>query len=439
MRRYREVGLRIGGTIVAYGVSQILIGAAAFLRIPLLIDHFGTVVFGFFSVVVGLWPWFNVPWDALRQAARVRAAEDPRASIAPRAAVLSVSQSTRVSAVAVLALAAVVGISPYFSDLARTSRVEPGTALLAALSLGLAAATGCFLAPHLGVAEFRGFTTRANISFALSALLGLPAIILGIGHGWSLPALVAITAFSYVLPLAAIRWWVRLGAKPAVAQKESLRAGDRAVRRMAVWSSAGVLGMGLDTLIVGIVLGPVDAGTYAVVQRVLVLALIVPTALGGLVTSYFARLRMAETSETTLRSVSKVCGLYCLGGGAMALGFLLVGPRLVDSLTRGQLAAPPELFAAFSLMIFFHYATSPLLASMTSSSGLKARNAIYILASVLNLALSLTLPRFVGISGPALASAVAGGLVLVITYLRLRRHAQDYFGQSEQLRPEIVR
>jgi O-antigen/teichoic acid export membrane protein len=432
MRRHKGAAFRVGAAILAYGFSQAIIGAAAFYRIPLLLDHFGPAVFGFFAILVGLWPWFNVPWDALKQAARVRAAEDPAAKGSARAAVSSLSASMRHCALAALAVAIVLGLSPFVIGLAKTAGIDRTDAFLAASSLGLAAALGCLFAPHFGVAEFHGATTRANLSHGLSAAVGLPAIVLAVGLDWSVATMVALTAFSYLLPLVTIRWWVALGARPVPATKESITEGNRTVRRLMVWSSAGVLGTGLDTLIVGVVLGPIDAGTYSVVQRVLVLALLVPTALGGLVTSHFARLRMTRSAEAVFRNVHRVFGLYCLVGAAVAAAFVVFAPLLVGWLTSEQLVAPLALYASFALTIFFHYASSPLLASMTSAKGLRVRNAVYVAASGLNIATSLALPRLIGLSGPAVASAGAGLLVLCVTCWQIRRNAAQIYGRDEK-------
>lgn len=434
--RFPEFWARIGRrketraialTVLAYGASQVLIATAAIVRIPLLVSELGAPAFGVFMVILGLWPWFNACWDAIRQATRVRALDELGRGNAPHSAVASMSRVTTRWALITLAVSVALAVSPVLTHMGSRASVSADETRGACVLLGLVAAAGIKIAPRAGLLEAEGRTVVVNLAASLVAVPGLPLLLLALALDAPFYALVGVTLGAYLLPFALLGSVGSSESRARGRRTEDERESASVVRKMSIWTFSGVLGSGLDTLAVALLMGPTTAGVYAVVQRLMAFALLIPTALGGYITRRFARLRyQSDPEEVSLDVVRAMLG-YLLVGGLVALTFFEFAPVCVDVLTRGALTAPSSLYLAMSGVILTQYASSPLLASLTSGHGLTVRNRIVVVASVVNVGLTFLLTSTVGTAGPAIATAVAGFVTLAVVGALLRTRPVQLF------------
>lgn len=414
-------------TVLAYGFSQVVIGVAAVVRIPLLVSELGAPAFGVFMVVIGLWPWLNAGWDAVRQATRVRVADSLASGGSAERALASMHRvSVRWSAGALVACV-FLAASPILVHVGSSGTISANAMRASCIALGVVAALGMRLAPRVGMLEAQGRTAPVNLAASLTGLVGLPILVVALALHVSFAGLVGVALVGYLLPFLALAVVTRGTTSGVGYRKEDEVESAAVARRMGIWTVVGVLGSGLDTVAVALFMGPTTAGVYAVVQRLLAFALLIPTALGGHVTSRFARLRHQQEPRAVAHDVLRTMRGYILVGALVSVVFVWLAPACVELLTHGTLTAPRSLYLAMAGVILTQYATSPLLASLTSSVGLGVRNRIISIAAVGNIALTFVLASWMGTAGPAVATAVAGTAIAVMALVVASRRSHAVF------------
>jgi O-antigen/teichoic acid export membrane protein len=170
-----------------------------------------------------------------------------------------------------------------------------------------------------------------------------------------------------------------------------------------------------DRLVVGAVLGPLEAGLYAVVYS---LASVVSLLHGALTTMFFPKQVRLEARHAALadRWLLRIAGVFLACAMAQGVVLALVGEQLVSWLVDG--AVPDEPIPLLLVVITLGVAlygvgrivgTKLLVAKRTGRAAL-----VWGGAAVANLALNLVLVPAAGLTGAAISTVVAYGLALVV-------------------------
>lgn len=410
--------------VLAYGASQLVIGAGGLIRIPLLVTALGATQYGRLTVLLAAWPWLASLSEAVRQAARVRVAEGggDGGDFLRRS-------TGRAGAAFCLVGGALVG-SPVVYGQIIGDEESAGVVWLSIWILAFAAGWSCLLGRAVGALEGLGHTGAVNLAYSLSTIVGLPVLVLALEFHPSLPVVVLASAVGFVAPFA---WLVMVyrrrpetsGPRGAVGGRPGRegRASDvRLVGHMWIWSATALLGSGLDIIVVGVVLGGEGAATYSVAQRLMTFATLVPVALGGFTTAYFAKARSAGADGASLlRRLHRVTLLYALVSAVATLAFVAVAPAVEQVLGRGQISAPQSLYWALGLVALVGGLGSPLMASLTTPAGLRLRNVTVLSLSLANVIATIAVTPWMGLVGPAVSTVVANLLIAVVLYGSVRR------------------
>lgn len=387
------------GAIASFGLAQFLNAAAGLVRIPLLVRALGSTGYGRLSVILAIWPWAALPGQAIKQSSRLRAAEGRRLHRSAGVPLLWVGP-LGVACTAIAAFA-VVPSDPTFRSIAVFSAI---------FALGLAAIIYALCAARVGELEATGRAAAVNAATASSAVLGLPAVACAIAVGLDdvfTMALISVVALS--LPHASLLSVKRTDLLASIADPVSDR---RLVRLQLSGTIASLLGAGADVILVGVIVGSDAAGVYAVAYKVLSLALLAPLGVQGVISARFGRLRatglLSQFRYTLGRSTLVLGGYGLLAGGAIAL----FGPDFTAVLTSGAVERANGLYILLGLITLTGCTASPLLAAMSDSAGLTARNRVLAGAGMLNVGLSIPLAALVGLEGPAVATVGSNILIL---------------------------
>jgi O-antigen/teichoic acid export membrane protein len=97
----------------------------------------------------------------------------------------------------------------------------------------------------------------------------------------------------------------------------------------------------------------------------------------------------------------------------LSIGLILAGPALVSTWTQGQLTPPPELFPALAASTVALAVAAVFQMLLNGAQAMRFQYAVWTVAVVLSIGLSIILTSLIGVSGPAIAAALVIGLVLV--------------------------
>ena len=408
-------------------LSSAAAGVGSFVRIPLTIAAIGVPGYGALSTICALfgWVWF-IPAGA-RNAGGAVAVSPDHADAEPSAAARTVTRETFRHSVLVLCLLVVLVLVLPWHTLVDPGHTMSSTVLelvlLASIVIGMASVPGAAL---LGVYTTRGRFRDQNaavlIGLAVTTVLAVLAFALGAGPGWFTVIWVASLAVP-ALPVAL--WSVR-----------SLTRRDRAstlhvgsMSGSSLWIAAGQqFASGFDLVIISVVLGSQAAASYGLVTRLAQFALIpligaVPVltrSAGHARASGLPRARRAARSLTLLVAATQTAGL---------VAFVVLGGWASRLLSGGHIVPPTSLLLATAGWGVTETLRRCLMSASATTPGLSHWRRANLGFALPNLALSVLLTKYVGVSGPMLGSLIAVGAMVVVAAWSLRPTLREALGR----------
>lgn len=424
------------------GYVTLVLGALlGFILTPILLSSLGTTGFGVWSLILGTVGYLALLEAGLGFATTTRVAAAEAEGPQAISKVLSTSLGLCVciaggGLLITLGLAAafplIFGVPPDLAGDARIAMFLVGTwQMLTFVSLVLTASllgTG-----RMYIVNYSGFAVSSLASIA-------QAVVLLSGGG--LESIAAIQVVGAAVTIVVFRWQVRR-ALPAL--RIRIRAFERPTARRllalgwrnSVFSVASVLAFGSDVVLVGLLLDPTAAATYAIAFRAYMLLQRVATGVLGAVGPAHSYAAHHSTNERRFR-------LYCLATLATlclaAFGALTVG-IFASPLLQIWLGTFPDdassilviLCAVLVLQAPGVNAASLLLNSEQASELMR----ITLIAAGLNILASVVFTLTLGAVGPALGSLLA---VTLVDVMYLPRYICRMLGQpnSELLRRVLL-
>lgn len=256
----------------------------------------------------------------------------------------------------------------------------------------------------------RGVTVALGLT-ALSSGLGLNGLAVAyvVGGGLSAVAGYVWLRTHFFAPRLA----VDLAASGSLL-RQSLPLGGAIVLSMAFTRTPIFL---LDAL-----WGSVAVGLYGVAQKLTEPLAMIPAAFMAAVFPAFSQ-GLSEDADRARALGARSMRLLGLAGGAIALGSVLAGPRLIDWLYAGQYAGAErsvQVLGVAVLLTFLNYGLTHFLIAMNR----QALNLLFTgVIFVFNVGACLILiPRF-GPAGAAASVLLSEGLLLLLCRRTLRDHA----------------
>ena len=403
-----------GITLVAYAISQAIVMAGAFVRIPLVSGAVGAVGYGHFVVITSLFPFIGLVAMAMQSAARVEISERPWRARATLGALTKLG--LKGFAVTLVAAVLIASCGPFF--------VEPELAHLAAAALAVMA-LALLLAPSSGALEAYGHTAVAHLTLAMNSLVSIPLLVIGFVLTKSVWVAVVSSAIGVVAPGAFAAMWLRrrtgyrqeASARPT--PKET-RTVTRLVGSMTGWSVTSMMIYAFDPLIVATVAGAVAAGSFGVAGRLLIMVVILSEGLNALFTVRFSRLRAAGDPHATRAALRRFTGVMALAAFGLGVVYVVIGPRLAGLLTHGQVPAPLNLYLAMAVSGWLTVATRPFAAALSGPDAAGFRARVGLVWGMINLLTSIGLGLAIGMLGPLIASIVCNTSMYIMLWMAAR-------------------
>jgi hypothetical protein len=408
-------------------LSSAAAGVGSLIRIPLTIAAIGVPGYGALSTICALfgWVWF-IPAGA-RNAGGAMAVSPGHVGAEPATLARTVTRATFRHSVLVLpVLALLVLVLPWHTlvDPGHTmSRTVLELVLFASIVIGMASVPGAAL---LGVQTTRGRFRDQNLAIvtgiAVTTALAALAYTLGAGPGWFTVVWVASLAVP-ALPVAL--WWLRTLTRPG---PETI-ADEASISGSSLWIAAGQqLASGFDLVIISVILGSEEAAAYGLVTRLVQFALIpiigaVPVltqSAGRARASGLPRARKAARSLTLLVAGTQTAGM---------VAFVVLGGWASRLLSGGHIAPPTSLLLATAGWGVTETLRRCLMSASATPPGLSHWRRANLGFALPNLALSVLLTEYVGVSGPMLGSLIAVGAMVVVASWSLRPALREALGR----------
>lgn len=399
-------------TLLAYGLSQVVVLAGAVVRIPLITHALGETGYGRFVVVTSLWPVVQLLAHGLSSTARVVVAERPGRA----GGTMRVLRRTGTKEGAALLVLSVL-LAPVLAAL-----VGPGFAW-SVLWVGVAAMVTLPVAGHQGLLEGSGRTAVTHLTLATTTVVGLPALVLALGLRQDLTTVVAASMVGFVAPYLTARlltrWLVPRLETPGGEDEGLLLTGLNGA--MTAWALSNVLVYVFDPVILMVTTGEAAAGQYGLASRVTGLVTAVPVALGGLLTVWLSRAR-ARGGADVRRKILLSTAVFTLAGTLLAAFCIVVGPAVGDLLSRGSVGTPQALYTWLGIYGGLTCASSPLVAAWAAPRAAAVRGRVGLVLGVVNVGASWVLAMALGLVGPVVATVACNAVVvLVLAWLTWRR------------------
>jgi hypothetical protein len=419
----RHLRSGIQSTVLSSGAA----GLGSLIRIPLTIAAIGVAGYGALSTICALFGWVFFIAAGARNAGGAVAVSHAHSEDEPTWVARLVARETfRQAALVVGLLAVLVIVLPWHTLVDPThtmSRTVLEVVLFASLVIGLAAVPGAAL---LGVYTTRGRFRDQNVAIvtgiAVTTALAALAYAVGADPGWFTVIWVASLAVP-ALPVL-----LRYRRDPADRTHQAT-PDIRSISGSSLWIAAGQqFASGFDLVIISVLLGSEEAAAYGLVSRLAQLALTpligavpVLTQAGGRARS--ARLPRGRRAARSLTLV--VAGLQCAG----LVIFVVLGGWASRLLSGGHIAPSTLLLLATAGWGLTETARRCLMSASATAHGLGYWRKANLAFAVPNLALSVILTKYVGVSGPMLGSLVAVGAMVAVAAWSLRGDLKEALGR----------
>ncbi len=151
---------------------------------------------------------------------------------------------------------------------------------------------------------------------------------------------------------------------------------------------------------------------YSVAAPLLTAALAVIGAGGGSLWAVFAERR--DSASTTWSALTRLVGVFAAGGIVVGVGLVAVGPFVADFVGNGEVTAPRGVFVSFAVLVLVLAVWWPLAMYLTRPTDLRRQAWWHGGMVVTNVGASIPLAIWLGAAGPALGSALAAAVWLLI-------------------------
>jgi O-antigen/teichoic acid export membrane protein len=206
-------------------------------------------------------------------------------------------------------------------------------------------------------------------------------------------------------------------------------ADEASISGSSLWIAAGQqLASGFDLVIISVILGSEEAAAYGLVTRLVQFALIpiigaVPVltqSAGRARASGLPRARKAARSLTLLVAGTQTAGM---------VAFVVLGGWASRLLSGGHIAPPTSLLLATAGWGVTETLRRCLMSASATPPGLSHWRRANLGFALPNLALSVLLTEYVGVSGPMLGSLIAVGAMVVVASWSLRPALREALGR----------
>ena len=413
--------------IQSTALSTVAAGVGSVIRIPLTIAAIGVSGYGALSTICALFGWIFFMAAGARNAGAALAVSPGHEDEDPATTASSVARATFRHAAPVLGLLLVlVAVLPWHTlvDPDHTmSRPLLEAVLFASIAIGLVSVPGAAL---LGVVTTRGRFRDQNLAviagIAVTTALAVAAFAVGAGPGW----FTLIWVASLAVPALPVALWF---PKKASGRRQTLRQDVGNMSGSSLWIAAGQqFSSGFDLVIISVILGSEAAAAYGLVSRIAQLALTPVIGAMPVLTQSAGRARVSgrARSRRAARSLNLLVGsLQCAG----IVLFVALGGWACRLLSSGHISPSMSLLLASGGWAVTDTARRCLMSASATSHGLRHWRRANLGFALPNLALSVLLTKFVGVSGPMLASLIAVGAMVVVAAWSLRGELGEAFGR----------
>lgn len=408
-------------TLAAYGTTQAVLAAGAFLRIPLLVAAVAATGYGSIVAFSGLCVVVLAVADGLAQTTRAMTAERLSPDFGRYNRMLNLASSLGL----VLVLALVGG--GVIAFLVSPSLNNSWTAGLVCVGLS---ATALFGGPAKGLLEATGRTAQVHFLQTSTTVVGLPLLFAVLFFSPSLVAASAVTGLGLALPYLTYLIASRKILKTATINVRHAFYGFSRMRRikelnslksMTVWTWSNSLNYAFDASIVGLIAGTVAAGEFGLASRIMTLAMLLSLALSPLITARVSSWRTSSDLTNLLVKVRRLSFYIGLVSIILCTISVILGPWLAGILSHNQIESPLSLYIALAFFAFASAITAPLMAVFAGVGGVKFRAQMSAILAVANVCLSIILTILVGVSGPIISSTLTLCLLAVVLIVRIRQ------------------
>lgn len=408
-------------------LSSAAAGVGSVIRIPLTIAAIGVAGYGALSTICALfgWVWF-IAAGARNAGGAVAVSADLERADATAVARTVARETFRHSALGVAVLALLVLVLPWHTlvDPDHTmTRTALEIALFASIAIGLASVPGAaLLGAYTTRGRFRDQNSAVVVGVCITTALACAGFALGAGPALFTVIWVAALAVP-ALPTAVwhLRAWVRPG-HPTTTDIGS-------ISRSGLFIAAGQqFASGFDLVIISVILGSEAAAAYGLVSRLVQLTLSAAVGAVPVLTrsAGHARARALPRARSAARSLTAlVAGVQCAG----LIVFVVLGGWACRLLSGGHISPPTALLLSAAAWGVVETVRLSLIAASATAPGLRLWRSSTLRFAIPNLALSVVLTQYVGVSGPMLGSLIVVGAMVVVTGWRLRDDLREALGR----------
>lgn len=419
-------------TLLAYGVSQVVIALGGFLRIPLIVNYLGAPGYGIVVAVTGLCGLVLALADGVTQSARVLAAQTGTGT-----AVSSIRELRRLQWVLFLAVLLA-------ASLLVGAQVGLGIGIAGYIGFGIMGASLALpVASARGLLDALGKSPSTHIAQTSTALIGVPLLFLALPLSASTSLACFISGVGLALPMvvARLQLWRAVRGRPNECLCEPL--AYRSFVTMGLWSGASLLGYAFDPAIVASLGSPSEAATFGLSARIMTIAMMLPLALTGMLTARFSALwALGDPNHvrTTLRRMTKWLFLAGVATGVLCLA---LSAPLTRWLGKGEIEYDLTTTVGLAVASLVSATAAPLTAALAVGRIGRARTVAGVACGGLNLCVSLALTPVLGAAGPAIGSAVAASVLALWLFTIARGagmwKAAEFIDANEGVRHETGR
>lgn len=412
-------------TFFAYALSQALVAVGAFVRIPFITEAVGAHGYGVFVILTSLFTIAHMLATGLSEAVRplVAAAPDSAEGLLRPFRRAGVIEAAGVGLLGTLATVVVT----VWQDL-------PTEYVVGLLVVILGGVLWLPAGAAQGMLDGLGRSAASQLALSANTLVSLPLVVLVALLAPSVPLLTLAAGLGVIAPA----WVQRHLVRRMIRRTTSTSSGDqvsvedvfRLVAPMTVFSLGILLAYAFDALIVGAVLGPVQAGAYGLASRIMSMVTVLPLAVQGLTVVQLTRKRESGDVDAFLHAIRRQ-GLLIGGiGAAVALVGMIVGPWLGGVLGRGEVPVPWPLYVWIGLHGILTAASTPLMSAYANPHGARQRGLAAITCGLANIVLSAVGALLVGVEGPAIATVACSGAMVAYLWWQARRSPRLILGTT---------
>lgn len=409
-------------TLAAYGTSQAVLAAGAFMRIPLLVAAIAATGYGIIVAFSGLCVIIIAVADGLAQTTRAMTAELSSPNFGRYNRIQNLASTVGLTVVLVLLASGVAALS------ISPSADNPWAAAFFCLGFS---ATAIFGGPAKGLLEGTGGTALVHLLQTTTTVIGLPLLFLVIFLSPSLVAASAVTGLGLALPYLAYIVAARKSLKRVQIRLRRAFYGFSLLRRvdelksvtsMTIWTWANALNYAFDASIIGLIVGTVAAGEFGLASRIMTLAMLLSLALNPLITARVSSWRAVGNIHLLLRKVRGLSLYIGLVSLVLCAFSVMLGPWLAAILSHNEIASPLFLYISLGVFAFASAVTAPLMGVFAGAGGATYRAKMSAILAGVNLCMSVVLTILFGIAGPVISSTIC---LCILTCLLLSRIKQN--------------